>query len=109
MAVAGKDKRDVQPLASSVELGLLKAVSRRHVFGFGFDECDSDRLRVRVHFYAQPVIDTAPGTLARLAVNDLDGASGFLAANQIFGPATSMQRRIDQLGTGIGFTVRHGA
>ena len=42
---------------------------------------DGDRLCIRIHFYAQRVIDTPPGTLARLAVNDLDCASRLLAAN----------------------------
>ena len=78
----------------------------RQVLGLGLDQRHGDRLRVGVDLDAQRVVHAAPGLLARLAVDDLDGAGGFFSADQVFGPATGVDRRIDQLGSGVRFWTR---
>jgi len=86
-----------------VRLGLFQAVVGRQVFGLGFDDGDGDGLGVQVDSDAKGVVNPALGALARPAVDDFDGASGFLAFDKVFGPTTGVDGRVDEFGTGIGF------
>jgi len=74
---------------------------------FGFDEGDGDGLGVGVDFDAEGVVDAPAGALARLPVDDLDGAGGFLTADQVFGPTAGVDGRVYELGSGVGFAQRH--
>ncbi|MCL4545415.1 MAG: hypothetical protein M1118_12600 [Chloroflexi bacterium] len=55
---------------------------------------------------AQRVIDAAPGLLTWLPLDDGDGPGGLLPAQEVFGPAPGVDRRVDQLGAGVGFGER---
>jgi hypothetical protein len=105
--VRGEDERDVEAFAGGVALGLVQAVAGGQFFLLGLDQGDGDGLRVRVDLDAQGVVDLAPGAAAALASEDLDGARRLLAADEVLGPAPPVQRRVDQLGSGVGFVEHH--
>jgi hypothetical protein len=90
VAVSGDDEQNIEPLACRVELRLFQSVSRRQVFGLGLKHRDCDRLRVDVYLDAESVIRSALTATASLAVDDLDGPSGFLSPDEILGPAARM-------------------
>ena len=92
-----------------VRLGLFQAVVGGQVFGLGLDDGDGYGLGVEVNSDAEGVVHAALGALARPAVNDLDGPGGFLALDKVFGPASSMNGRVDEFGAGVRFAQRHGA
>ena len=79
------------------------------MLGLGLDERHGDRLRLRVDLDAQRVVDAPLRLLARLAADDLDGAGGLLAPDQVLGPAASVEGRIDQLGASVGLAHAHAA
>jgi hypothetical protein len=95
VAVAGKDKGDVEALAGGVELGLLEAVGGREAFGLGFDEGDGDGLGAGVNLNAQGVVGAALAAFVRLAGDDLDGAGGLFAADEVLGPAAGVDGGVD--------------
>lgn len=90
-----------------VRLGLFQAVVGGQVFGLGLDDGDGDGLGVQMDSDAEGVVNAALGALARPAVDDLDGARGFLAFDKVFGPTTGVDGGVDKFGTGIGFAKRH--
>src|ERR1700693_3576370 len=107
MAVGRKDKSDVQALAGGVELSLFEAMHRGEVLGLRFDQGERDRLGIGVDADPQRVVDPASRLLARLSVNDLDGAGRLLAADEVLHPASRMQGWIDQLRPGVGLGEQH--
>ena len=64
--------------------------------------CYGDRLCARRHLQAQGVVDPAFGLTAGAAAYDVDGPGGLLTADEVFGPPSLVERRIDQLGSGVG-------
>lgn len=108
MPVGSEDERNVQPLARRVKFPLLQAVLRRQVFGFRLNQPNGDGLRVGVDLDAQGVIHAPFRALARLAVNNLDCPRRLLSLDEVFRPAASVQRGVNQLGAGVGFGQWHG-
>ena len=70
-----------------IPLGLFQAVTRRQAFALGLDQGHGDGLGIGVDLDAEGVVNPALGAPPWLAVDDLDGARGLLAPNQVFGPA----------------------
>jgi hypothetical protein len=106
VAVAAEDERHVEAFAVGIGAALLEAMRRWQMLGLGLDQRHRDRLGAGMDLDAQRVIDAAPGLLARLPVNDGDRAGRLFPPNKIFGSAPSVDRRVDQLGPGIGFGER---
>ncbi|HUX00191.1 MAG: hypothetical protein WBD63_07750 [Phycisphaerae bacterium] len=92
-----------------VRLGLFQAVVGGQVLGLGLDEGDGDGLGVQVDSDAEGVVNPALGAFGRPAVDDFDGARGFLAFDKVFGPTTGVDGGVYEFGTGIGFAKRHAA
>jgi len=109
MAVAGEDELDVVAGGGQIPLGLIEAVAWRERFLLGLDQGEGDRLRLGVDADAERGVGAPRGPPAALAVDDLDGPEGDLAANEILRPATGVDGRVDQFGPGIGFGQGHEA
>ena len=95
--VGREDEGDVQSLAMGIALGLVEPMPRWERVLFRFNERHSDRLCVRMDLHAEHVVDLAPRAAAGLGGDDFDAAGGFLTANQILRPATSVDGRVDEL------------
>jgi len=108
MSVAGKDERNIQPFAGGVEFALFQSVTGRKIFRLGFDEGNGDGLGLGINRNAERVINPPSRPLARFAVNDFYRARRFLAPNQIFRPAASVNGRVNQFGASVGFAEWHG-
>lgn len=79
MTIRGKDERHIKPLRVSIEFPLFESIRWSVVFGFCFNQCYSDGLRVAANLNAQRVICTPFATPARSVINDLN-RSGCLFA-----------------------------
>src|SRR5439155_23820728 len=76
--------------------------------GIGPDQVDGDRLSLDADLGAEHVLYPAPRPRSRLPVDDLDGPSRLLAADEVLRPSPCMDGRGDQLGAGVGLRERHG-
>ena len=92
-----------------IALGLVEAVPRWERVLFRFNECHSDRLCIRMDLYAEHVVDLASRATAGLPGDDFDASGGFLTANQILGPATSVDGRVDEFRSRVRLAVTSGA
>src|SRR5437867_710923 len=79
----------------------------RQVLGLGLDQPHGDGLSVNVYLDPKGVVHPAPRLFPWLAVNDLDGPGCLLAADQLFRPASGVDRRVNQLRAGVGFAKLH--
>ena len=75
----------------------------RQVFRFCFDESDGDGLGIGIDLDTKDIIYPPFRLFSRLTVNDFDSPGSLLPANEVLGPPTAVERRVDELGTGIGF------
>ena len=108
-AVRGVDQAHVQTLARGVALALLEPVVRGEALGLGLDQGDGHGLARGVHPDAEHVVDAPAGAAAWATIDDLDGACGLLATDQILGPASRVEGWIDELGTRVGLAEPHAA
>ena len=76
---------------------------RREVFGFCFDDRYGDGLGIGIDLDTKDIIYPPFRLFSRLTVNDFDSPGSLLPANEVLGPASGVNGRINQLGTGIGF------
>lgn len=107
MAIGRKDELDVEPLALGVTLGLAEAVTCGEVFFVSLDEGQGNGLGPDIDLHSQDIVDLSAGASPRLAVDDLDRASGLFTPNKVFCPAAFVYGWIDQLGSRIGLVHRH--
>ena len=108
VAVGREGEGDVEPSARGVALDLLQAVSGRVALRLGFDQgYGHEGLGPIGHGQAQGVVDAALGPAAGLARDEVDRSGGLLAADEVFGPAATMEGGVYQLGLGVGFAKGH--
>jgi hypothetical protein len=106
VAIRGDHERDVQSLRRSpVGLRLVEAVRRGLVLALRLQDGNRHGLGVRGDLDPECVVRPAVGLATGLAIDDLDRTEGFLAADQVLGPAPGMQRRVDQLGPRLGLVA----
>jgi hypothetical protein len=99
VAVGGKDKRDVELLR--VVLGLLEPELIRLVRCLRLHDTDRERDRAIADGQAEQVIHALAVALPSAAGGDHNRPWTALALDMILGPAGVVQRRVDQLLTGV--------
>ena len=97
MAVRRGDKWDVQTLAGEVAFRLLEPVGGMLVLALGLEDGDRDRLSAWSWPDAQRVVRAPDGRATRAPIDDLDGPERLLAPDQVLGPASGVEGRVDQL------------
>lgn len=107
MAVGREHEPNVQSLAGSVGLCLIKTVTGRQRFSLGLDERHRYRLGIDIDLDPEDIVYLAPRAPPSLAVDYLNSARRLFAPNKILGPASFVNSRINQFGSRISFVVTH--
>ncbi len=88
---------------TGVTFRLVEAVPGGKGRLFRFEQRHCDRLSFRAHLNAKRVVHPPLGSAPRFAGDNLHCAGGLLPLNEILGPATRMNGRVNQLCSGVCF------
>jgi hypothetical protein len=109
VTIGGKDELNIKPFTFCITLCLSKAIAGMKVFPLCFDEGQGDGLCIEIDFDPENVVDLPSPSPPGLAVDYLDLSRRFFAPNEVFGPASLVDGRIDEFGSGIGFVIGHAS